>query len=51
MKDKWTSYGAEDKHSLVLQIHVLDMIYHTFKKWTHTPSTSGSYGRLADEMW
>ena len=52
MKDQRTSYGAKDKCSLVQQIHVLHVNRHTFEKnWTHTPSTSGSCGRLADEMW
>ena len=51
MKGQRTSYGTENKHSSVQQIHVLDVNHHTsYKKWTHTPSTSGFYGRLADEM-
>ena len=56
MKDQRTSYGTKDKCSSVQHICVLDMNHHSFEKnWTHTPSTSGSYGRLAswlaDEMW
>ena len=51
MKEQRTSYGAEDKRSLVQQIHVLDINIHPFEKnWTNTPSASESYGRLADEM-
>ena len=55
MKDLRTSYDAEDKRSSVQQICVLHVNYHSFtKNWTHTPSTSESYGRLsgwlADEM-
>ena len=45
MKDQRTSYGAETTDC------VLDVNRHTYEKnWTHTPSASGSYGRLADEM-
>ena len=47
MKDQRTRYGAKDKRSLVQQIRVLDENCHSFEKnWTHTPSASGSYGRL-----
>ena len=52
MKDQRTNYGAEHKHSSVQQIRVLDVNRHTSEKnWTDTPSASGSYGRVADEMW
>ena len=51
MKDQRTCYGIEDKHSLVQQIHILDVNHHSFgKNWTYMTSTSVSYGRLADEM-
>ena len=47
MKDQRTSYGTEDKHPLVQHIPVIDVNHHSFEKiWTHTPSASGSYGRL-----
>ena len=49
MKDQRTSYDAKDKRSSVQQIYVLDVNRHPFEKnWTHMPSASGSYGRLAD---
>ena len=52
MKDQRTSCGAEDKYSSVQQICVLDVNHQTIEKnWTHTPSTSGSYGRLAKKMY
>ena len=51
MKDQRTSYGAEHKRSLVQQIRVLTWIAILLRNnWTHTPSASGSYSRLADEM-
>ena len=55
MKDQRTSYGAKGKPSSVQQIRVLDANCHSSEKnWTHMPSASGSYGRLAgwlaDEM-
>ena len=51
MKEQRTSYGAKGKPSLVEQIHALDVNRHSSEKnWTHTPSDSGSYGRLTDEM-
>ena len=34
MKDQRTSYGAEDKHSLVQQIHLLDVNRCSFKEKT-----------------
>ena len=52
-EDQGTSYGTEDKHSSVATTDsCLDVNCHSCEKnWTHTPSTSGSYGRLADEIW
>ena len=48
INDQRTSYGVEDKDSLVQQICALTMItYIVRKNWTHMPSTSMSYGRLA----
>ena len=48
MKDQRTSYGAEDTPSSVQQICVLDVNHHSREKnWTHMPSASGSYARLA----
>ena len=52
MKDQRASYSAKHKRSSV-QIRVLDMNRHTSEKKLdpyHTPSTSGSYDRLSDEM-
>ena len=48
MKDQ--SYGAEDKRSSVQQIHVYMNRHSYVKNWTHTPSTSGSYSRLAGRL-
>ena len=51
MKDERISYGSEDKHFLVQQICVFDVNHNLVRKtWTYMPSTSGYYGRLADEM-
>ena len=48
MNDQRTNYGAEDKNSSVQQIHVLTVITFLVRKnWTHPPSASESYGRLA----
>ena len=48
MKDQSTSNGAKDKRSTVQQVRVLDVNGRYFENnWTHTPSASGSYGRLA----
>ena len=51
MRDQSISHSAEVKSSLVQHICVLEVNYHSCEKnWTHTTSTSGSNGRLADEM-
>ena len=51
MNDQRRSYGADDKCSSVQQIHVKTAVALLVRKnWTHTPSNSGSYGRLADKI-
>ena len=51
MDDQRTSYGAKGKHSSVQRICILTAIaYLVRKNWASTPSASGSYGRLADEI-
>ena len=51
MKDKRNHHGAVGKSSLEQQFHKSDVItFAVLNFWSRTPSATGSYGRLADEI-
>ena len=57
MKDERNHHGAVDKCFLEQQIRIVDANYIVYeKRWTHTRSRTGSYGRhlggrqVADEI-
>ena len=51
MNDQRTNCGAKDKRSTVQWIRILTVTTFLVRKnWTPMPSTSGSYGKLVDEI-
>ena len=51
MKDKRNRHGAVGKLRLEQQFHKSDAItFAVLNFWSHTPSATGSYCRLADEI-